>query len=216
MRAVYHLFARMLTWLPGIAILPLICVAYMQEATRDARYEVLDAVPQQRVAIVFGAGVRADGQPSPMLADRVAAAVALYQHGRAQKILMTGDNSSTQYDEASAMKQYAVARGVPAADITLDYAGFSTYESCYRARAIFGVQQAVLVTQRYHVPRAVYTCRALGMDAVGFGTPDWGVYGKPLLMQYGAREALATVKALWQVHVSRPPPTFLGPFEGVQ
>lgn len=216
MSAVYHIFARMLPWLLGAAILPLICVAYVQEATRDARYEALDAVPQQRVAVVFGAGVRPDGLPSPMLADRVEAAVALYQQGRVQRLLMTGDNSSTHYDEVSVMKQYAVAHGVPAADITLDYAGFSTYESCYRARAIFGVQQAVLVTQRYHLARAVYTCRALGVDAVGFGTPDWGVYGKPLLIQYGAREALATANALWQIHVTRPLPTFLGPFEGIQ
>lgn len=150
-----------------------------------------------------------------MLADRVRAAAELYALGKVQKVLMTGDNSRADYDEVNVMKRYAVEQGIAADDITLDYAGFSTYESCYRARAIFGVQQAVLVTQRFHLPRAVYTCRQLGVEAVGLGTPDWGSYHDTLLLRYGTREALATLKALWQLHVTRPPPTFLGPFEGM-
>ena len=112
------------------------------------------------------------------------------------------------------MRRAAIAGGVPAGAITLDYAGFSTYESCYRARAIFGVTAAVLVTQRYHVPRAVYTYQALGLHATGLGTPDWGAY--PTLMPgYAARELLAISKSLWEVHISRPLPTFLGPFVGL-
>ena len=114
------------------------------------------------------------------------------------------------------MRQYAVSRGVPEADIALDYAGFSTYESCYRARRIFGVDEAVLVTQRFHLSRAVYTCRHIGINAVGLGTPDWGSYRAALLLRYSLRETLATLKALWDVHVLRPFPTFLGPFEGIK
>jgi vancomycin permeability regulator SanA len=197
------------------AVTALLLIGYVWVATNNNRYGDPSRVPDERVAIVFGAGVLPDGSLSPMLADRVEAAVNLYRSGQVQKLLMTGDNSSPDYDEVSAMKRYAIGRQVPAADITLDYAGFSTYESCYRARAIFGVAQAVLVTQRYHLPRAVYTCRALGVDAVGLGTPDWGTYTDGLMAEYSAREALSTLKALWQVHVLRPPPTFLGPFEGI-
>jgi vancomycin permeability regulator SanA len=188
---------------------------YVAAATRDYRYTDLRKVPAARVAIVFGAGLRRDGAPSSMLADRVGAAVQLYQAGMIEKILMTGDNSRADYDEVTAMERYAVERGVPARDITLDYAGFSTYESCYRARIVFGVTAAVLVTQDYHLPRAVYTCRQLSIDASGLGTPDWDEYPDRVMWPYQLRETLATLKALWDLHVTRPAPTFLGPYEGI-
>lgn len=208
-----RIFAVILLCLPLLlALLPM----YVAAATNGQRYNSVAQTPSERIAIVFGAGVRPDGRLSRMLADRVNAAVELYQLGRARKLLMTGDNSRAEYDEVTAMRRYAVERGVPEEDITLDYAGFSTYESCYRARAIFGVTQAVLVTQRYHLPRAVYTCRQLGVEAIGLGTPDWGEYPQALLLTYTARETLATLKALWDVHITRPPPTFLGPFEGIK
>jgi vancomycin permeability regulator SanA len=184
-------------------------------ATNNYRYDDPVAIPPAQVAIVFGAGLRPDGQPSPMLADRVRAAAQLYQLGKVKKILMTGDNSRVEYDEVSAMRRYAIELGVLPGDIKLDYAGFSTYESCYRASAIFGVTQAVLITQRYHLPRAIYTCRDLGIEAIGLGAPDWGAYGASVMLPYSSREALATIKALWQVRIVRPPPTFLGPFEGI-
>jgi vancomycin permeability regulator SanA len=196
-------------------LLPCALVLYVGMATATRRYTDPAEVPARRVAIVFGAGVRPDGRPSPMLADRVEAAVQLYQLGRVQKILMTGDNSRIGYDEPTAMRRYAERLGVPAHDITLDYAGFSTYESCYRARAIFGVQQAILITQRYHLPRALYTCRSLGIDGVGLGTPDWQRYRTVLMSIYTLREALATVRAVWMVHGAQPLPTFLGPYEGI-
>jgi vancomycin permeability regulator SanA len=199
----------------GAPLLLLAVSLYVTTATHGRRYEAVAAVPPARVAIVFGAGVRPDGRLSRMLAERVAAAVELYHAGRVEKLLMTGDNSSVNYDEVTAMRGYAIERGVDPDDIALDYAGFSTYESCYRARPIFGVEQAVLVTQRYHLPRAVYTCRQLGVDAVGLGTPDWGAYHPALLARYTAREVVATARAVWQVHVTRPLPTFLGPFEGL-
>jgi vancomycin permeability regulator SanA len=199
----------------GVALLPLALILGVHLATADRRHDDPARLPSERVAIVFGAGVRPNGQPSPMLADRLNAAAQLYVDGRVQKLLMTGDNGRPDYDEVGAMRRYAIARGVPAADITLDHAGFSTYESCYRAGAIFGVREAVLVTQRFHLPRAVYTCGQLGVDAVGLGTPDWGVYADPLMASYTLREALATLNALWEVHVTRPTPTYLGRFEGI-
>lgn len=191
-------------------------VGYVAQSTSGYRYADIAGAPHAPVAIVFGAGVRQDGTLSPMLADRVTTAVQLYQAGTIQKILMTGDNSRVDYDEVTAMRRYAVARGVPVGDITLDYAGFSTYDSCYRAQAIFGVTRALLVTQGYHLPRAVYTCRQLGLDAEGVGTPDWQRYPPRIMGPYVAREALAILKGLWQLHITRPQPTFLGPFEGIK
>lgn len=198
-----------------LLVAPPLLVTSVGELTRPRRFEDVGLVPTQRVAVVFGAGLRSDGQPTPILADRVRAAVELYRSGRVHKLLMSGDNSSVNYNEVAAMRRLAIEQGVPAADITLDYAGFSTYESCYRAREIFGVTQAVLVTQRYHLPRAVYTCTQLGINAVGLGTPDWGVYSPDAMRLYTAREVLATLNALWQLHITHPQPTFLGPYVGI-
>jgi vancomycin permeability regulator SanA len=198
------------------ALASALLIAYVLAVTNARRYSTAEQVPEQPVAIVFGAGIEGRRSLSPMLADRVEMAVRLYQLRRVPKILMTGDSSRVSHDEATAMQHYAVARGVAIQDIALDYAGFSTYESCYRARAIFGVTRAVLVTQQYHLPRALYTCRALGIDAVGVGTRDWGIYSDELMLTYIGREGLAILKALWDVHVTRPLPTFLGPYEGGQ
>lgn len=215
LRFVQRYWPRILLALAVAATIPPLLVAYVATSTHNHRYSDLSRVPPERVAVVFGAGVRPDGSLSPMLADRVDAAIALYQRGQVARLLMTGDNSTVDYNEVSAMQRYAVAHGVPAADITLDYAGFSTYESCYRANVIFGLERAVLVTQQFHLPRAVYTCRHLGIEASGLGTTDWGVYGWRTMFRYTLREVLATLNALWQVHVTRPLPTFLGPYEGV-
>lgn len=208
---------RWIFWLMVISsiLLPLLINYYVWRVTRDYRYLEGEKVPPAPVAIVFGAGLWADGTPTPMLADRVQGAVELYQLQRVSRILMTGDNSSADYNEVEAMQRYAISQGVPGEVITLDYAGFSTYESCYRARKIFGVTQAVLITQRYHLPRAVYICRHLGVEVVGFGREDWGMYRSESMRYYVFREILAVVKALWQVHITRPQPTFLGPFEAM-
>ncbi|MBF2006125.1 vancomycin high temperature exclusion protein [Chlorogloeopsis fritschii PCC 9212] len=209
---------RLLLWLlPLSAIITTLGLNfYVKTVTSSHRYTNPTEVPVQRVAIVLGAGVYPDGTPSPMLSDRITAAVELYKLGRVQKLLMTGDNSSDDYDEVTVMQRYATERGVPVEDVTLDYAGFSTYESCYRAKEIFGVEQAVLVTQSFHLPRAVYTCRQLGVDAIALGTPDWESYRPQTIMYYNLREVISTLKALWEVHVTRPLPTFLGPFEGIK
>jgi vancomycin permeability regulator SanA len=180
-------------------------------------------VPERPTAIVFGAGV-VNGQATPALADRVEGAVALYQQGRVSHLLMTGDNSRSDYDEVSVMRDLAIDQGVPAEAITRDHAGFDTRSSCYRARDIFGVDAAVLVTQDYHLPRALYTCRDLGIDAVGLRVPDWqhnadqldwGQYPDLDAQRYMAREWLARVNALLEAHVTHPEPQFLGPYLGL-
>lgn len=197
-------------------LIPVALNYYVKLVTSNSRYSDIANVPAEAIAIVFGAGVWEDGTPSPMLADRVQAAVDLYKAGRVDKLLMTGDNSSADYNEVKAMQEYAEAQGVPTNNIILDYAGFSTYESCYRAKEIFGITQAVLITQNFHIARAVYTCRELGVEAIGLGTPDWGKFRHKGMIRYSFREFFAVLKALWEVRVTRPEPTFLGPFEGIK
>jgi vancomycin permeability regulator SanA len=197
------------------ALAPPAALEAMQWQTAARRFADPSSTPAEPVALVFGAGLLPDGSPTPMLAGRVAVAVDLYRSGRVRKLLMSGDNSRVDYDEVTAMRTRALALGVPADDVRRDHAGFSTYDSCYRARAIFGLERAILVTQAYHLPRAVYTCRALGIEASGIAAPDWGVYPDALIARYTARESLAALRALWQVHISHPPPTFLGPREEV-
>ncbi len=162
-------------------------------------------VPQAPVAIVFGAGLWRDGTPTTVLRDRISTAAQLFFSGKVQKILMSGDNSYLDYNEPGAMRQYAINLGVPEEAITLDYAGRRTYDTCYRARAIFGIQQAILVTQGFHLPRAIYTCQALGMDVAGVAS-DGHIYRWPSLVYWHLRELPATLTALLEVHVLHPQP----------
>lgn len=199
-----------------LTALPLALALYVHWTTRELRFSDSRQVPPKPVAIVFGAEVRPDGKLSPMLAARVQQAVDAYRAGRVDKILMTGDNSRTDYDEVTAMKRYAIELGVPADVIHLDYAGFSTYESCYRAREIFGVRQAIVITQGFHLPRAVYTCAHLGIETVGLETDDRGRYSARTMRRHVVRETLATTKALLDLHLWHPLPTFLGDYEGME
>lgn len=169
------------------------------------------SAPKRPVAIVFGAGIRPGGQLSPMLADRMDTAIALYKAGKVRKLLVSGDNRFVNYDEPTAMYNYAIARGVPPRDVVRDFAGRRTYDTCYRARAIFGVEQALLVTQRFHLPRALFTCRNLGIDAVGVAADRRVYLSNPY---YRFRDAFATLRAWWDVKIARPLPV-LGPKESL-
>lgn len=162
-------------------------------------------VPAEQVAIVFGAGLRWDGTPSPVLRDRIATATQLYSSGKVQKLLLSGDNRFLDYNEPGAMREYALQLGVPSQDIVLDYAGRRTYDTCYRAREIFRVQSAILVTQGFHLPRAIYTCNALGVPSVGVSA-DQRQYRRPSRIFWNIRETIATLIALWEVHILKPYP----------
>lgn len=117
--------------------------------------------------LVLGAGLNPDGSPSPMLEDRLELAMYLYQQGYSSKVLLSGDNGEEYYDEVTAMRSYMLAQGIPEAAVVCDYAGFSTYDSMYRAGGIFGVERAVVVTQGYHLSRALFIGKALGLDVYG-------------------------------------------------
>jgi len=169
--------ARVIGWvkrmgkflLAGVVILALIPLLLRLAVSIRFRGDVytIETVPSRPVAIVFGARVYPNGRLSAMLSDRVATGVALYKAGKVKALLMTGDNSTVEYDEPTAMKQAAIAMGVPDEAVVLDYAGRRTYDSCYRARSIFQVSDAILVTQAFHLDRALMLCNGLGVSAVG-------------------------------------------------
>ena len=161
------------------------------------------AVAHHQVAIVFGAGIR-NGLPTPMLYDRVASAVDLYRAGVVDKLLMSGDNRYIDYNEPEVMRRTALRLGVPDRDIVLDYAGRSTFETCYRAGAIFGLGDAVLVTQRFHLDRALMTCNQLGIQAIGY-VADRRTYGTSVLWST-LREIPATLNACIELYVTKPLP----------
>jgi len=155
--------------------------------------------------LVLGAGVN-NGRPSLMLADRLDCALALYENGAAGKLLMSGDHGREEYDEVNVMKQEAVAAGVPSEDVFMDHAGFSTYESLYRARDVFLARRVIVVTQPYHLSRALYIAQALGLEAWGVGAEGENYYGQSYR---NAREVLARVKDYFQC-ILQPEPTWLG------
>src|SRR5258708_11414714 len=123
----------------------------------------VSAVPAARVALVLGAGVHRDRRPSPILADRIKAAVALYKAGKVKKLLMSGDNRVANYNEPDVMKKMALDLGVPKEDVQVDYAGRRTYDSCWRAKYIFSQDNLIVVTQSFHMPRALFLCEMLGV-----------------------------------------------------
>ncbi len=172
-----------------------------------ARGKVFSAtnVPVRRVAIVFGAGLWRNGSPTPVLADRVTTAANLYFAGKVEKLLMSGDNRFVDYNEPEAMRKLALSLGVPNDAIVLDYAGRRTYDTCYRAKAIFKVDQAILVTQAFHMPRAIYLCNRLGVDSLGVES-DLRLFRKASLLYWNVRELFASVSALWDVNIGHPVP----------
>ncbi len=165
----------------------------------------VEDVPADQVAIVFGAGLRRDGAPTAVLRDRVETAARLYLDGKVEKLLMSGDNRFVDYNEPESMRQYARSLGVPDGAIVLDYAGRRTYDTCYRAKAIFGVESAILITQKFHMSRALFTCNALGLKAVGVEA-DNIYFLKRSRLYWNIREQFATVGAIWDVYFEKPLP----------
>lgn len=158
--------------------------------------------------LVLGCRVYSDNSLSPMLKDRVETGVKLYNTGISQKLLMSGDHGTDEYDEVNNMKQYCVDNGIAPDVIFLDHAGFSTYESMYRARDIFKAQKIIIVTQGYHLYRAVYIARSLGLDAYGVAS-DLQDYSTYTNIKNTMRESLARIKDFFTCIV-KPEPTYLG------
>ena len=170
-------------------------------------YPRLADVPARPVAIVLGARVYDNGTPSGMLEDRLATALELYQAGRVKKILVSGDHGRTAYDEVNVMRRWLQDRRVAPQDIFMDHAGFDTYNTMTRARQVFAVDAAIVVTQHFHLLRAVYLARAAGIDAVGLQADR---YFYPHLWYHAVRESVARLKAFAEVQLHLPP-HHLGP-----
>ncbi|MEV6328852.1 ElyC/SanA/YdcF family protein [Streptomyces sp. NPDC051909] len=186
------------------AVLALAPATWMRVTAEDRLRTTAD-VPAQDVAVVFGAGLW-NGRPTPYLAHRLDTAAELYRAGKVKVLLVTGDNSRTEYDEPSAMRTYLAQRGVPDDKVVSDYAGFDTWDSCVRAKKIFGVDRAVLVTQDFHIKRAVALCGAAGVESYGVGVGE----PKDATWYYGTtRELAAAGKAALDAAL-RPDPRFLG------
>lgn len=182
--------------------------AYVKAVGKKLMVTPEDATVLENVdcILVLGCGVRDDGTPSDMLRDRLDRSLELYFAGVAPKLLMSGDHGRVEYDEVNIMKKYAVDRGVPSEDVFMDHAGFSTYESIYRAKEIFCADNIVIVTQQYHLYRALYLAKSFGMEAHGVECDYYTYYGQTMR---DVREILARNKDFFTSEF-KPSPTYLG------
>ena len=205
LKRIEKMFLTIFTILVVLGLLVLIVPRIVTGVCARGKVYAASEIQTRRVAIVFGAGLWRDGSPTPILIDRVTAAANLFFAGKVEKLLMSGDNRFVDYNEPEAMRQLALSLGVPDDAVVLDYAGRRTYDTCYRAQAIFGVTEAILVTQAFHMPRAIYLCNHLGVDSRGVES-DLRIYRKSSVLTWNLRELLATTAALWDVNISHPVP----------
>lgn len=181
-----------------------IAKVYVDGAANGHMYDDVASVPETPVALVLGAGVNPDGSPSAFLKARLDLAHELYSAGKVQVILVSGDNGDVHYNEPDNMRRYLIEAGVPEKQVVADYAGFDTYDSCVRAKRIFGVERLTMVTQSYHLMRAVATCRAVGIDAEGVGDDSVSGYHGAWVSGM-ARELVANYKLGFDLLTGRQP-----------
>jgi len=198
---------RLRSWLIIFALLlillilfPFVVVQLITSTNQGRMYNSVQQIPARPVAMVFGAGLNRDGSPSWVLADRLDGAIALYKAGKVKQLLMTGDQVGNI--EVNSMRNYAIKHGVPASAILGDNEGLRTYDSCYRAINNFGITSAILVTQAYHLPRALYLCSSFGIDAVGLKAGINSEY--PDQANYSTREFAAVFVAWLDITIIHP------------
>lgn len=194
--------------LASISLLILIIVSnvIIRYKSRNFIYKNITDVPACYTVIVLGAKVSAHGTPSNYLHDRLEKAIEVYNNHKALRFLLSGDHGQTTYDEVNAMKNYLLDRGIKTEDIFLDHAGFDTYSTMVRAKNVFLIKDAIIVSQEFHLPRAVYIARSVGLDARGINADNNDYAG---LKQLKGREILARVKAFVEVMFHKNP-RFLG------
>ena len=184
----------------GVLVL-LIRIAFVVQA--NPRIFKPSSAPAVETAIVFGAGLRRDGSPTPVLKDRVRAGVDLYLSGKVKKLLLSGDNRFHNYNEPAAMAIYAQELGVPSKDLIIDNSGKSTYDTCLRAKQIFKIERTILVTQSFHLPRALFICNHIGIDSTGVSA-DLREYSFPSLIFWNLRELAAGLAAVMDLWIFKP------------
>ena len=197
---------RIVRYLILLGFLGLLLTTYLayhiNKKTEAYIYDRVEELPSTYTALVLGASVRRNGELSTMLRDRVESALLLYNKGKIKRFLVSGDNRTTNYNEPVAMKKYLLERGVPEEDIFMDFAGFDTYDSVYRASYIFEVDSAIVVSQRFHLPRAVYIARSMGLNFYGYNG-DRREY--ELESRNRFREVAANVKAWIELLINKEP-----------
>jgi SanA protein len=186
-----------------IVSMPVAWRMVVQAQAKDRIYDVNNA-PLRPVAVVYGAAIFGGNRLSTVLRDRMDTAIKLYEDGAVAKILVSGDRQDEGYNEPKAMAEYARGRGVPINDIIIDEGGKRTYDTCYRARYAFNFESAVLVTQKFHLPRALFTCNQLGLESIGVVADKRSYRGAKW---YNFRETAATIIALFDI-IRQNPPTF--------
>jgi SanA protein len=199
------LTAGILLVLAGLAVL--VPNLVITQGAKDYIVQSVEDAPHAQVAIVLGARVWVDGTPMDMLGDRLETAVRLYEQGKVHKLLLSGEHYQVPYNQVDAMLKYVLERGVPEEDVFTDNAGLTTYDTMYRARDVFQVESALVVTQDFHLSRAVYTARRLGLDAIGV-VADLQTYRDEA--PNAAREILARMNAILELHFTHPDPVELG------
>ncbi|MEU8073547.1 ElyC/SanA/YdcF family protein [Micromonospora sp. NPDC049151] len=206
-RRAVRLAGRLLVLATAVALLlgaaTVASVTWVRDTAEGHLFDAAGA-PETPVAVVLGTKVEPDGTPSPFLAGRLETARQLYAAGKVKALLLSGDHMDWDYDEPDAMRRWLVERGVPAEKTVLDHAGFDTYDSCVRAYRVFGVRRATVVTQSFHLPRAVALCRDAGIEAVGVGDDTARRYARQWRIS-STREYGACVKAAVDVLTGRDP-----------
>lgn len=185
----------------SVSIVVQIQTQYLSRITSVDRFFSIDQVALAPVAMILGASVKLDGTPSDALRDRVTVGVQLYKQAKVRTLLMTGDDGGFHADEVATMKRLAIEAGVPEKDILVDEHGYRTYESCKRAVEVFGVKQGMIVTQRFHLPRALYLCSHLGMEAWGVSA-DLQTYER--IVFFTLRDLASSLKAWWDINIMTP------------
>lgn len=212
LKTIKTFFKRLFKGLIYIALTGVVLVfginAYVKFSTKGSILTVEELTKEDKsdCILILGCQVRADGTPSLMLSDRLDRGIELYKQGVAPKIIMSGDHGTKYYNEVGTMRQYAIDAGVPSSDIFMDHAGFSTYDSMYRAKEIFGVKKVTVVTQEYHLYRALYIGKKLGMEVNGSPSEGQNYAGQ---RARDLREVLARVKDFFTT-ILKPEPTYLG------
>ena len=184
--------------------------SYIKKETSSLIYSEIKALPKTKTGIILGASVHADGKLSPILKDRVETAYELYKQNKIENFLISGDHRTNDYDEVNAIKNYLLKKGVPSTAITLDHSGFDTYDSMFRAKAVFNIEDAVVITQKFHLPRSIYIAKNLDANYKGFEAVPTAYTSSETIKR---REQLANFKAIWELLIKQKPKSLENRFE---
>ncbi|MFN4763045.1 vancomycin high temperature exclusion protein [Gillisia sp. Q332] len=204
---------KILIFVPALLLLGLGLIwglhKYIENYTKTLIYDQMEMIPDSSTIIVLGASVFSDGKLSPILKDRIDAGFELFQKNKAKQFLLSGDHKTDDYNEVDAMSNYLIEKGIPKDKIILDHAGYDTYDSMYRSKAVFNISDAIVVTQEFHLPRTLFVAKNLDLNYIGYIAKN-RVY-KPS-HQLLIREKLANLKAVWEIIIDRGPTTLENPY----